>query len=112
MSSKSSDRYPPELREWAVRLVLKQRRASACTQDAIRAIAPRIGCHVDTLRLWLRHYEQEQQPCAVDDGLNLNERQRLNALEREVRELRRSNAILRQSSAYFAQAELDLHWKK
>lgn len=76
---------------------------------AICSIAPKIGCTPETLRIWIR----QQEP--VDDeqnALTASERQRLKELEREVRELRRSNDILRQASAYFAQAELDRHWKK
>lgn len=67
-------------------------------------------CTPETLRIWLRHYEQEAG--TGDGGLNAAERRRLKELEREVRELRRSNDILRQASVYFAKAEFDRLWKK
>ena len=70
---------------------------------------PKIGCTPKTLRIWIR----QQEPVGDEqNALTASERQRLKELEREVRELRRSNDILRQASAYFAQAELDRHWKK
>lgn len=106
----SSNRYSPELRERAVRLVLDHRSEYATELEAVREIAPKIGCHADTLRAWMRQHEQNTlSPTTV---LTTNEHQRLKELERENRELRRSNDILRQASAYFAQAELDRHWKK
>lgn len=106
----SSKRYPPELRERAVRMVLEQRGEYSSTLEAIRSIAPKIGCCADTLRVWLNRHEQKNGGSA--SPLTTDERQHLKELEREVRELRRSNDILRQASAYFAQAELDRHWKK
>lgn len=69
----------------------------------------KIGCIPETLRLWLKKHEQR---LAVKNNINTDERQRLKELERENRELRRSNDILRQASAYFAQAALDRHCKK
>lgn len=89
MTSKSGNRYSPELREHAVRILLEQRDNYASDNAAVKSIAPKIGCSPDTLRAWLRQHE----------------RQRLKELERENRELRRSNDILRQASAYFAKAE-------
>ncbi|EGX19669.1 transposase family protein [Escherichia coli P0304777.10] len=77
---------------------------------AISSIAPKIGCTPETLRTWLRQYERDAG--AGDGGLSTTERQRLKELERENRELRRSNDILRQASAYFAKAEFDRLWKK
>jgi transposase-like protein len=77
---------------------------------AISSIAPKIGCTPETPRTWLRQYERDAG--AGDGGLTTAERQRLKELEREVRELRRSNDILRQASAYFAKAEFDRLWKK
>ncbi|ENE47437.1 transposase family protein, partial [Escherichia coli P0304777.10] len=76
---------------------------------AISSIAPKIGCTPETLRTWLRQYERDAG--AGDGGLSTTERQRLKELERENRELRRSNDILRQASAYFAKAEFDRLWK-
>ena len=117
MKSTSANRYPPELRERAVRMILDHRGEYESEPDAIRAISSKIGCHYDTLRAWLRQYRSDVQgeiaPArSGDGGLTVDERQRLKELERENRELRRSNDILRQASAYFAQAELDRHWKK
>lgn len=77
---------------------------------AISSIAPKIGCTPETLRTWLRQYKRDAG--TGDGGLTTAERQRLKELEREVRELRRSNDILRQASAYFAKAEFDRLWKK
>ena len=71
---------------------------------AICSIAEKFGCSSETLRKWVRQAERDQ---GVGAGLSSSERERLRALEREVRELRRANEILRRASAYFAQAELD-----
>ena len=71
---------------------------------AIRSIAPKLGCTPETLRAWVRRFEQDQGTRA---GATTDEKQRMKELEREVRELRRANEILRKASAYFAQAELD-----
>ncbi|HAG7225281.1 TPA: IS3 family transposase, partial [Escherichia coli] len=103
------NRFPPEVRQRAIRMVLENQNTYNSQWAAICSIAPKIGCTPETLRIWIR----QQEP--VDDeqnALTASERQRLKELEREVRELRRSNDILRQASAYFAQAELDRHWKK
>lgn len=84
-------------------MVLKNQNTYNLQWAAICSIAPEIGCTPETLRIWIR----QQEP--VDDGQNVltaSERQRLKELEREVRELRRSNDSLRQVSAYFARAEL------
>lgn len=106
MTSKRANRYPPELRERAVRMLSEQRSEYA----AINSIATKIGCSPDTLRAWVRQHERNN---GVDDGgLTSDERQRLKELEQEVRELRRSNDILRQASAYFAKAEFNRLWKK
>jgi transposase len=71
---------------------------------AIESIAPKIGCAAETLRKWVRQAERDQ---GVRPGLTTEERERLKQLERENRELKRANTILRQASAFFAQAELD-----
>jgi transposase len=71
---------------------------------AIGSIASKIGCSAETLRKWVRQAERDQ---GVRSGLTSSERDRLTGLEREVRELRRANEILRKASAFFAQAELD-----
>ncbi|MEN4771355.1 IS3 family transposase [Duffyella gerundensis] len=92
------NRFPPEVRQRAIRMVLENQNTYNSQWAAICSIAPKIGCTPETLRIWIR----QQQP--VDDeqnALTASERQRLKELEREVRELRRSNDILRQASAYF-----------
>lgn len=110
MTSKRANRYPPELRERAVRMLLEQRSEYRSEYAAINSIAPKIGCSPDTLRAWLRQHERDN---GLGDGrLTSDERQLLKELEQEVRELRRSNDILRQASAYFAKAEFDRLWKK
>jgi len=70
----------------------------------IRSIAEKMGCTAETLRKWVRQAERDQ---GVRPGLTTEERERLKELEREVRELRRANEILRKAAAFFAQAELD-----
>ena len=99
-----ASRYSPEVRERAVRLVLEHEREHDSQWAAIRSIAARIGCSSETLRHWVRAVERDtgRRP-----GLTTEERQRLKALERENRELKRANEILRKASAFFAQAELD-----
>ncbi|WP_407199789.1 IS3 family transposase [Citrobacter freundii] len=106
MKSKSANRYPPELRERAVRMLIEHLDEYDSEPDAIRAISSKIGCHYDTLKGWLRQHRNDLRggisPVRTGDGeLTSNERQRLKELERENRELRRSNDILRQASAYF-----------
>jgi transposase-like protein len=76
---------------------------------AIKAIAPKIGCGRDTLRRWVR---QEETDAGHRDGVTSEERARIKDLEREVRELRQANEILKKASAYFAQAELDRPLKR
>mgnify|MGYP006267243679 CR=1 FL=1 len=97
-------RYSAEVRERAVRLVLAEQDAHASQWAAIESIAGKIGCTAETLRKWVRRAECDH---GVRTGLTSSERERLKAQEREIRELRRANEILRKASAYFAQAELD-----
>ena len=97
-------RFSPEVRERSVRMVLDQAGQHGSQWAAIESIAAKIGCAAETLRKWVRQAERDQ---GVRPGLTTEERERLNELEREVRELRRANTILRQAAAYFAQAELD-----
>jgi transposase len=97
-------RYPAEVRERAVRLVLEQQEAHESEWAAISSIAGKMGCSAETLRKWLR---QAQRDAGKRPGLTTAERERLKELERENRELKRANEILRKASAYFAQAELD-----
>ena len=100
----SSNKYSPEVRERAVRMVLEHQSEHDSQWSAIGSIAQKIGCTSETLRKWVRQAERDQGRRA---GLTSAERERLKALERENRELRRANEILRKASAYFAQAELD-----
>ena len=102
-------RFSPEVRQRAVRMVIESQNDYDSQWAAISSIAPKIGCTPETLRTWLRQYERDAG--AGDGGLSTTERQRLKELERENRELRRSNDILRQASAYFAKAEFDRLWK-
>ena len=96
--------YSPEVRERAVRMVSEHRGEHRFGWAAICSIAEKFGCSSETLRKWVRRAETDQ---GLRPGLTSPERERLRALEREVRELRRANEILRKASAYFAQAELD-----
>jgi transposase len=105
---KRSTRFSTEVRERAVRMVLEHRDAHESEWATIVSIAGKIGCTPETLRSWLR---QHQRDIGTRDGLTSAERDRVKALEREVRELRQANEILRKASAYFAQAELDRRGK-
>lgn len=97
-------RYPAEVRERAVRLVLEQQEAHGSQWAAMESIAAKMGCTAETLRKWVRQAERD---AGARPGLTTSERERLKDLERENRELKRANEILRKASAYFAQAELD-----
>ncbi|EFB1391351.1 TPA: IS3 family transposase [Enterobacter roggenkampii] len=98
-------RFSPEIRQRAIRMVLESQDEYDSQWAAICSIAPKIGCTPETLRVWVRQHERDTG--GGDGGLTSAERQRLKELERENRELRRSNDILRQASAYFAKAEFD-----
>jgi transposase-like protein len=89
-------------------MVLDHQGEHASQYAAIQSIADKIGCSGETLRKWVRQAERDQ---GLRAGLTTDERERLKALERENRELRQANEILRKASAYFAQAELDRRWK-
>ena len=99
-----SSRYSPEVQERAVRLVQEHTAEHASQWAAITSIAGKLGCTAETLRRWVRRRERDTGP---RPGLTTEERARLTALERENRDLRRTNEILRKASAYCAQAELD-----
>ena len=99
-----STRYSPEVRERAVRLVFEHEREYSSQWSAIQSIAGKMGCSAETLRKWVRRAERDQ---GLREGLTTSDRERLKVLERENRELKRANEILRKASAFFAQAELD-----
>ncbi|XIY75216.1 IS3 family transposase (plasmid) [Escherichia coli] len=94
-------RFSPEVRQRAVRMVLESQSEYDSQWATICSIAPKIGCTPETLRVWVRQHERDTG--GGDGGLTTAERQRLKELERENRELRRSNDILRQASAYFGE---------
>lgn len=96
--------YSPEVRERAVRMVHEHEKEHASQWATIQSIASKIGCTAETLWQWVRQAERDQ---GVRPGLTSAERERLKQLERMNREFRRTNAILRKASAYFAQSELD-----
>ena len=104
-----STRYSPEVRERAVRMVFEHQREYPSQWQAVVSIASKIGCTAETLRKWVRRAEVDSGRRA---GLTSDERARIKELERENRELRHANEILRKASAYFAQAELDRRPKK
>ncbi len=109
MTKQTSKRFSPEVRERAVRMVLDHQGEHASQMAAIGSIAAKIGCSGETLRNWVRQAERDQ---GLRDGTTSEERDRIKSLEREVRELRQANEILRKASAYFAQAELDRPFKR
>jgi transposase-like protein len=103
-----TNKLSPEVRERAVRLVQGHRGEYPSLWAAVESIAPKIGCVPQTLLEWVK---REQVDRGLRDGLTTTERERLKALEREVKELRRANEILKTASAFLAQAELDRRLK-
>ena len=106
--NKKQSKFSPEVRERAVRLVREQRSEHPSMWSAIESIAPMIGCTAQTLLEWVKREEVDR---GVRDGVSTDERERIKTLEREVKELRRANEILKVASAFFAQAELDRRFK-
>lgn len=100
----TSNRYPPEVRERAVRLVEEAQKDGLSEWAAINSVSEKIGCTKETLRRWVRRVQTDQ---GLRPGLTSDDRDRLLQLERENRELRKANEILKTASAFFAQAELD-----
>ena len=100
---KTMKRYSPVERERAVRLVFDQQHQHSSQWSAIESIASKIGCTPESLRRWVRQTETDQ---GKRSGISSTDRDRLKALERENRELKQVNDILRKAAAFFAQAEL------
>jgi transposase-like protein len=103
-----SNKFSPEVRERAVRLVQEHRGEYPSLWLAIESIAPKIGCVPQTLLTWVKRQEVDS---GVREGTTAADAQRMKELEREVKELRRANEILKFASAFFAQAELDRRFK-
>ncbi len=103
-----TNKFSPEVRERAVRLVQEHRGEYPSLWAAVESIAPKIGCVPQTLLDWVKREETER---GQRDSLTSTERDRLKQLERENKELRRANEILKTASAFFAQAELDRRFK-
>ena len=105
---RKSPKFSPELVQRAVRMVFDAKDQYPSQWAAIESVAGKIGCTAETLRRWVRQGERDS---GARDGPTTAEQQRVKELEREVRELRRANEILKLASAFFAQAELDRRLK-
>ena len=105
---KRPHKFSPEVRERAVRLVQENRGDYSSLWSAVESIAPKIGCVPQTLLTWVQNHEIDS---GARDGVTTAEKQRVKELERENKELRRANEILKLASAFFAQAELDRRLK-
>jgi transposase len=103
-----SNKFSPEVRERAVRMVQEHKGEYPSLWAAVESIAPKIGCVPQTLLEWVKRVEVDS---GVREGITTSEAQRVKDLEREVKELRRANEILKLASAFFAQAELDRRLK-
>ena len=103
-----SNKFSPEVRERAVRLVREHRGEYPSLWMAVESIAPKIGCVPQTLLTWVKRVEIDT---GMREGVTTSEAQRIKELERENKELRRANEILKVASAFFAQAELDRRFK-
>lgn len=109
MKEKTSNQYSSEIRERAIRMVREHQGEYRSEWAAIQSISAKFGCSAETLRSWMRRAEAAS---GVTQTPSNTESERIKALEREVRELRQANEILRKASAYFAQAELDRPFKR
>ena len=107
--TKNGTRKPKELRTRAVRMVLDYESEYASRSAAILSISQKVGCSRDSLRIWIKQHETDT---GKRDGVTTAERDRIKELERENRQLRQANEILKKASAYFAQAELDRPFRK
>jgi transposase-like protein len=103
-----SNKYSPEVRKRAVRMVQEHRSEYPSQWATVESIAAKIGCSANTLHEWVRKHEVD---AGLRDGITSEEREHIKALEREVKELRKANETLKLASAFFAQAELDRRLK-
>ena len=108
MTSKTTNRFSPEVRTRAVRLVLEHEGEHTSRWAAVSSIAAKIGCTAQTLNEWVKKAERDS---GFRAGVPTDVATKLKALERENRELRQANEILRKASAYFAMAELDRRFR-
>jgi transposase-like protein len=106
---RKSTKFSPELRERAIRLVYEQRGEHESQWATVVSMAGKMGCTPQTSLSWVRQHERDT---GQRTGVTTAEQDRVKALEREVRELRKANEILKLASAFFAQAELDRHLKR